>query len=350
MAPILETLPPKKSQDPRVPRRLVYLDQNVVTNIAKVRLGRELPEALRDASNDLYAAIKTSVLEKQSAICVESIFHRTESSGLVTWAREDRKSDAFKLFHEISQFITYYSYTLHLSTCGELQEVQTVVAVATKLGLVGPDRRPYNWRAALSRDPHSSHERDGRVVEFGGYKFVIGAEWKPQTVVDGPWAAHVTQLRSEGAYADFNATMERLKGYQRGDAVRANEFNSWADRWGHPAFNEMPRAAVDEFIQSDAFFDIPVLYASRELYAHVLSERTRAYRDSDPNDIDILAASIPYCDLVVTDKYMAEAANQLGLGTAFNTTIVAATPDGLRHAAEFLDRDEPAPSGSATAE
>lgn len=138
--------------------------------------------------------------------------------------------------------------------------------------------------------------------------------------------------------------MDRLKRYQRDDAVRANEFNSWAGRWGHAAFNKMSRAAVDEFIQSDAFFDVPVLYATRELYARVLSERTRVYRDSDPNDIDILAASIPYSDLVVTDKYMAEVAVQCGLDEAFDTTILPATPEGLRDAAEFLNQDVATPS------
>jgi len=39
---------------------------------------------------------------------------------------------------------------------------------------------------------------------------------------------------------------------------------------------------------------------------------------------------------VVTDKYMAEAAVRRGLDAAFNTTILPATPDGLRRAAEFL--------------
>ncbi len=196
---------------------------------------------------------------------------------------------------------------LHLSTCGELIAVQAILAVALQLGLEGTEHRPYNWRAALSRDPHTPHEIDGRVVEFGGHKFVLGGEWRPKTVTRSPWAEHVTRLRSDGAYADHDATADRLKKYQRDDAVRANQWNSWACRRGHPAFNDMPRSAVDDFIQSDAFFNIPVLYASRELYARVLSERTRAFKDSDPNDIDILASSIPYCDLVITDRYMAEA-------------------------------------------
>jgi hypothetical protein len=62
---------------------------------------------------------------------------------------------------------------------------------------------------------------------------------------------------------------------------------------------------------------------------------TRQYQDSDKNDIRILSAAIPYCDLVVTDKYMAEAATQRGLGTAFNT-ILPTTPDGIRKATAYL--------------
>src|SRR5262245_46665104 len=169
MPPLLEVLPPKKSQDAAVPRRLVYLDQNVVSDIAKMRLGRRMQtDKLHDAMDRPYDAIQLAVRDRQDAICIESMFHRTESGGLVIMAKEDRKSDAYQLFREISRFVTYYSYTLQLSPCSELLEVQTALAVANKLGLAGPERRPYNWRAVLSRDPHTPHDVDGRVVEFGG--------------------------------------------------------------------------------------------------------------------------------------------------------------------------------------
>lgn len=335
--PLLEVLPVKKSLDPAVPRRLVYLDQNIVSNIAKMRLGRRMAtDALHEATERLYVAVQSAVRDRRDAICIESMFHRTESSGLVVMASEDRRSDAYKLFHEISEFITYYSYTTHLAPCFELLEVQAVMAVAHRLGLKDVNERDYNWRAALSRDPHSSHGRDGRVVEFGGHEFVLGAEWTPRTVRESPWAQDVTRMRANDEFPDFDTTMERAKREQRASAIKENEVVSWAGRWGHAAFNEMPRGSVNEFIRSDELFDLPVLYVSRFLYAHVLSERTRAFKDSDPNDIDILSAAIPYSDIVITDRYMAEAAVRRGLDGAFNTVILPATAEGLHKAADIL--------------
>jgi hypothetical protein len=54
------------------------------------------------------------------------------------------------------------------------------------------------------------------------------------------------------------------------------------------------------------------------------------------NDIDILSAAIPYSDIVITDRYMAEAASRCGLDAAFNTTILPTTAEGLTKAAEIL--------------
>jgi hypothetical protein len=93
---------------------------------------------------------------------------------------------------------------------------------------------------------------------------------------------------------------------------------------------------MDQFIASERLFGLPYWFAETRLYAHVASETQRPYQDSDRTDIKILGAAIPYCDLVVTDRYMANAARQRGLDTAFGTAIVSATPDGLREAAEIL--------------
>jgi hypothetical protein len=100
----------------------------------------------------------------------------------------------------------------------------------------------------------------------------------------------------------------------------------------------MPRAAMDELIDSERLFSVPYLFMNTRLYAHVLSESTRKYKNNDLIDMKILSSVIPYCDLVITDRYMTDAATRRGLDAAFHTKVLPATPDGINEAAEYLLR------------
>jgi hypothetical protein len=52
---------------------------------------------------------------------------------------------------------------------------------------------------------------------------------------------------------------------------------------------------------------------------------------NDLHDIDALASTIPYCDLVVTDKAAAAQVTQTGLGERLGTVVVAHLPEMLVH-------------------
>src|SRR5689334_21675398 len=99
MPPNLDVLTLKASQDQSVKRKVIYLDQMVVTNIAKAKRGRRLPAELLPPTNRLRDALRVSVREKQNAVLAESHFHRDESSGIVTGRPQD--ADAKALFDEI---------------------------------------------------------------------------------------------------------------------------------------------------------------------------------------------------------------------------------------------------------
>ena len=46
------------------------------------------------------------------------------------------------------------------------------------------------------------------------------------------------------------------------------------------------------------------------------------WTSNDIHDIDALGSSIPYCDVVVTDKAAAHAANVSGLAKRFGTVVI----------------------------
>lgn len=329
--PLLNTLPPKAASSDRVRRRLVYLDQNILTHLAKIDLGRDLPDDLKAATQELREAIRISVCERQDAICVESIFHREESSGLVIAPAP--RDGAKELFHQISQFLTYNSFGLSFSGRTDLLRTQTLTAIAQDLGI--ETRAPENlWRVAFSHDPQKSNEDAG--VTVGGSLFVIGAEWVPRTYQQVPWADNVERMRRDGKFPNFKAALEVGKQERRTSISRQNEMMSWGEYWSALPRDWIPRKEVDRFIASDSLFQVPILYTQIHLYADVLSERTRVFRDSDPNDLDILSVAIPYCDLVVTDKYMAGIVKKRGLDKALGCTVLPASPKGISEAAAYL--------------
>jgi hypothetical protein len=333
MPPNLDVLPVKASQDAKVKRKLVYLDQMIVTNVAKAKLGRELPAELRKPTSRLRDALKVAVREKQNARLVESHFHRDESSGIVNGRPRD--PDARALFDEIASFVQYYSFGLQISYGIELIEVQAVSVVAQQLGFELPPRE-YRWRAVLSCDPQGANE-EARVFKIGDALVVIGLEWQPRILEeDRTWAADVTRMRENGEFPSYESALARAEREWRATAIHDNQWNSWAIRYG--SSHRMPRAALDELIASERLFSVPYLFMNTRLYAHVLSESTRRYKNNDLSDMRILSSIIPYCDLVITDRYMADAATRRGLDAAFHTKVLAATPDGINEAAEYLLR------------
>src|SRR5262245_48463023 len=86
-----EVLAPKAPQR-RKSRDVVFLDQNVVCELAKHRLGR--PSAFGSGSERLLDALDAAVVKRQVAVCVESIYHRIESEPL------DGEPDNGALFEE----------------------------------------------------------------------------------------------------------------------------------------------------------------------------------------------------------------------------------------------------------
>lgn len=71
-----------------------------------------------------------------------------------------------------------------------------------------------------------------------------------------------------------------------------------------------------------------------------VSLKTEYHRDAqhrwtpnDIHDIDALGSSLPYCDVVVTDKAVASHANRCGLAERLGTVVLSRLDDLLPHLA-----------------
>jgi hypothetical protein len=56
-------------------------------------------------------------------------------------------------------------------------------------------------------------------------------------------------------------------------------------------------------------------------------ERDPGLDENDIYDIDALEAAVPYCDVVVTEKYACEIINRSGLADCFSTKVVRRLDD-----------------------
>jgi hypothetical protein len=177
---------PVKASESGTGRRIVYLDQNVVSDLAKVRLGRMADGDRKAALEELAAALRDAIFARQTARCVESFFHHWESSELV--GEKSKRAGSDELFEEIWKLLLTHSWGLHLTLREPITKFQTLISVAARTG-----RRRYAqnylWRGAFSDDLHESNEQAG--VECEGDLFMVGVKWQPQSILHPGWAQRV---------------------------------------------------------------------------------------------------------------------------------------------------------------
>lgn len=311
-------------------RCVIYLDQNVVSELARLRLGRLDLNDRTVALQELLDVLRSAVFENQRARCVESFFHLWESSGLVEEGTPMPRAE--ELFHDIWEFLVTHSWGLQFHTLHEVTEFQTLVTVAAETGLFQYASNSL-WRGAFDCDPQQKNERKG--IRLGGDLFMLGVPWRPSSLLKPGWAKIVEASRAGGHYGSFDAALRELRAELRERDLEDNRRFNWANRWGDHR-RPMAATAVIDFIRSDAYGELPSNDVLTRIGARVLSDRKRPLRDSDGADMRILALAIPYCDLVVTDRYMANLANGLHLGEKYSTRIVPSTTAGLVGAADWL--------------
>jgi hypothetical protein len=76
-----------------------------------------------------------------------------------------------------------------------------------------------------------------------------------------------------------------------------------------------------------AFDSMPSFDAAVSLKTELHRDSNHRWRTNDIHDIDALGSTLPYCDVVVTDKAMAAAAHRAGLPARLETHVLAALGD-----------------------
>ena len=322
---------PEKATARREGRRLVYLDQSVLSNVARRRLGRDLGTVGADPLRALCSSLRAAIFDRQDARCVESFFHLDESSALLEG--DAPRAGATDLFAEIGAFLKLHSWGLQLRGLHDTLERQSVISVVLASGALYS--REHLWSLAFTSDPQKTNEAAG--VMPGGTAFLAVIPWRPQVIDPRGWAARVETARAAGRYASLSAATRELGEELRERDLALNENRSWARLSGSGPFR-LETAAVAGFIKSARYTGLPVNDVLIKVAARVLSNRARPLQDSDKIDMHSLALALPYCDLVVVDRFVANIVREAKLESLYGVVVVPGTDEGLRRAAEWLDQ------------
>lgn len=82
------------------------------------------------------------------------------------------------------------------------------------------------------------------------------------------------------------------------------------------------RKGMEEFM-----IEMPTLYASFRMTFQIQQDTSRKIQLNDVYDEASLAIAIPYCDIVVADKFWASIAKQCRLDKTFHTAVLSSVKD-----------------------
>jgi len=216
-----------------------------------------------------------------------------------------------KLFHQVGRF----------------QGVVIMLSRQVKMSWT-EERR---WRGAFQRLPHEPNEK--AAVEWNGVHLLIRTEWRPCIYpLRKDWYEDAERLRRSIGSDRFDDYLEAARESARFLAISG--FPPWTVALKRHGIGEQ---VFTQFLRSDDFSNIPLVRVWTTLYAHLLNDRGRKLRNSDGCDLQILAMVLPYCDLVMTDSYMANAVKNRDLDRLFRVEVMGSGPSDFRHAAAYLD-------------
>jgi hypothetical protein len=125
-----QVLAPKASRRPRS-RHVIFLDQNVICELARHRLGR--PSSFGTGAARLLDALDAAVVERQVAVCVESIYHRIESEPL------DGGPDNGELFEKAWALLGRFTRNLSFEDRWQVLGYEVYAAISATRGVPRPE-------------------------------------------------------------------------------------------------------------------------------------------------------------------------------------------------------------------
>lgn len=330
-----------------MPKVIIYLDQNFVSNMAKARAG-----IIKDDKwLTLYGTLESLVHEQERVICPVSIFHEIESSF---------RKELLPAIHDV---VIRLAWGLKLIPWEEAFRFQVYRAMRRFLD---KEEEPPHWREAFRHDPHEPLKK--RAVEIGGQQFLVGIAWDrfPEFIegderIKKRYPKVMADVKKQLAGKDFERQVEEEKrafvdffyiapakraaaaflsekvpstlselGVVFGRAELSLLQSMWKDLGGE-------KARLAHFLASDHFRACPFLDIQSRLYAALnIFDADRLPEPGDYYDTQIIATAMPHCKVLALDGYMKQLVERIKLDQKYGVKIFSAKKDDFEGLLAFL--------------
>lgn len=344
---------PTKLFVPNRPPKLVYLDLNHWVSLSKANAGHAGGNAFKDVLASCEEAASSGAAIFPIA---DSIYFEVSKIGTYRQRRDLRE-----VIERLSGFLVVTSRSVVSA-----HEIETMLDVR-----IGPSKYPINemnyidWGvmrafgmngALVVRDRKTGADvtAEARAKHPDGAEAFDRIIWEGQlglnrSVLDGPTPEEEPEMRATGwnPRAAF-AVAERRAQQEIEQVARFDADPAWrrgrirdvvAAREVIIEINEhLWKGLNDRGVELEAAFpdpdETPRVWNSMPSFDVAVTLKTEYHRDANhkwkPNDItdiDALGSTLPYCDIVVTDKAIASHANRTGLAERLGTVVLARLGD-----------------------
>jgi len=290
--------------------KIVYLDQNYLSNMAKARGGFIKDKEQAEFWQSLFDELKQAVLADKIA-CPEIEFQRYEA------AYDSR------LEEPIRQVIDELSWGLKFHTSTKIKESQICDAAKKFLGKEVEEREP--WAIAFQSNPQAHVE--SRMTDILGAKGRISVHLSFSDEI----VEHDRQLKSryveeEDKYRKLDDALRRTYDidvflYEKMSFVSSCFLPRQAiisidkHRQLTRLWEGLARVGIElsdttlaaDFLESDELLNSPYIDIFCSIHAALIKHYpNRKNKQGDFYDVPILATVLPYCDIVTTDSFMKE--------------------------------------------
>jgi hypothetical protein len=303
---------------------IVYLDQSILSNLVKLRRGEIKSPGVKGAYSQLFDAIQ-SCNRKGCHVFPESMHHMLEAQF------DSRLSD------DEWHYLKGISRGLQFEDPSQIVDIQMERALDQYLHYEEHQRGW--WEGIFNRNPHEPwtpepYEIDVRFIlspnitehDRSGKKLLPRLLKKIAPITSARTLEQQTELERKVLISHlFIPVKPDVSDISIGGIARMFDYAKVWSRWDYLKGRGLGTPEIDSFLQSQELASIPMVDIQARLWGHLMVNSARRLpRGSDREDIEIMAMTLPYCDIVTTDSYMQKVVvEDLKLADSYRTKVLS---------------------------
>lgn len=340
-------------------KTILYLDQNIVSNLAKVGNVPDWKDSLKDFYSSLIQLLKTKVNQNRLA-CPTSNFHRQESEQNARF-----KDHVWHFMERLSHSLSFNSFVQIANS----QLASAAYAYAGKDVVFVPD-----WTIAFNQDPHEPADSNTDAAEImihleSAQKLIDYSREVTNLIADvygklkltrkgqsSTFQEEVLYLKMLLLFETFLPPSQLVQDYPELDSeisgigaiemiqnqtkllaileycgARSSTFvppETWyhdGSTWDSESLRNYVNGVfgiTNKFLNSQELLTCPFLHIRASLMAvDIINYPDMVPSPSLSTDFEIVASILPYVDILATDNHMADLIRQAGLSSKFPAQV-----------------------------